>query len=102
MYNLVADILIAFLEFAIKYSVRKCYRMIILCIDGSMMTSSDGNIFRHTICSGNTTVTGEFPAQRPVTRSFEVFFEQRLNKRLNKQSWFSLDVIGEHLENGKF
>ena len=27
-----------------------------------------------TICAGNSPVTGEFPAQRPVTRSFDVFF----------------------------
>ena len=39
------------------------------------------------ICAGNSPVTGEFPAQRPVTRSFDVFFDLRLNKRLNKQSW---------------
>ena len=25
--------------------------------------------------------------QRPVTRSFDVFFDLRLNKRLSKQSW---------------
>ena len=31
--------------------------------------------------------SGEFPAQRPVTRSFDVFFDLRLNKRLSKQSW---------------
>ena len=31
--------------------------------------------------------TGEFPTQRPVTRNFDVFFDRRLNKRLNKQSW---------------
>ena len=30
---------------------------------------------------------GEFPAQRPVTRSFDVFFDPRLNKRLSKQWW---------------
>ena len=30
---------------------------------------------------------GEFPTQRPVTRSFDVFFDLRLNKRLSKQSW---------------
>ena len=30
----------------------------------------------------NSPVTGEFPSQRPVTRSFDVFFELRLNKRL--------------------
>ena len=36
---------------------------------------------------GNSTATGEFPTQRPVTRSFDVFFDPRLNKRLNKQSW---------------
>ena len=39
------------------------------------------------ICAGNSPVPGEFPAQRPVTRSFDVFFDLRLNKRLNKQSW---------------
>ena len=35
----------------------------------------------------NSPVTGEFPAQRPVTRSFDVFFDLRLNKRLSRQSW---------------
>ena len=39
------------------------------------------------ICAGNSPVSGEFPAQRPVTRSFDVFFELRLNKQLSKQSW---------------
>ena len=39
------------------------------------------------ICAGNSLVTGEFPAQRPVTRSFDVFFDLRLNKHLSKQSW---------------
>ena len=39
------------------------------------------------ICVGNSPVTGEFPAQRPVTRSFDVFFDLRLNKLLSKQSW---------------
>ena len=38
------------------------------------------------LCEGNSPVTGEFPSQRPVTRSFAVFFDLRLNKRLNKQS----------------
>ena len=39
------------------------------------------------ICAGNSPVTGEFPAQRPVTRSFDAFFDLRLNKRFSKQSW---------------
>ena len=30
---------------------------------------------------------GEFPAQRPVTRNFDVIFDRRPNKRLNKQWW---------------
>ena len=53
-----------------------------------MMTSSNGNIFRVTgsLCAGNSPVTGEFPSQRPVTRSFDVFFDLRLNKQLSKQS----------------
>ena len=42
-------------------------------------------------CAGNSPITGEFPSQRPVTQSFDVFFHLRLNKRLIKQSrrrWF--------------
>ena len=39
------------------------------------------------IYAGNSAVTGEFPTQRPVTRSFNVFFDLRLNKQLSKQSW---------------
>ena len=39
------------------------------------------------LCAWNSPVTGEFPAQRPVTRSFNVFVDLRLNKRLSKQSW---------------
>ena len=56
-----------------------------LFVDGDlghlMMTSSNGNIFRVTghLC-------GEIPAQRPVTRSFDVFLDLRLNKPLSKQS----------------
>ena len=46
-----------------------------------MMTSSNGNIFRVTgpLC-GEFTGPGEFLTQRPVTRSFDVFFDLRLNK----------------------
>ena len=59
-----------------------------------MMTSSNGNMFRVTgfcagnspVTAGNSPVTGEFPLHRPVTRSFDVFFDLRLNKRLSKQS----------------
>ena len=53
-----------------------------------MMTSSNGNIFRVTgpFC-GEFTGPGEFPAQRPVTRSFDVFFYLRPNNRLSKQPW---------------
>ena len=38
-------------------------------------------------CAGNSPVPGEFPTQRPVTRSFDIFFDLSLNKRLSKQSW---------------
>ena len=39
------------------------------------------------ICARNSPVTGEFPAQRPVTLSFDVFFDLRRNTRLSKQLW---------------
>ena len=38
-------------------------------------------------CAGNSPVSGDFPAQRPVTRRFDAFFDLRLDKRLSKQSW---------------
>ena len=37
--------------------------------------------------AGNSPVSGKFPAQRPVARSFDVFFDLRLNQRLSKQPW---------------
>ena len=63
-----------------KWALRCC-----CCL---MMTSSNGNIFRVTgpLC-GEFTGPGEFPAQRPVTGSCDVFFDLRLNKRFSKQSW---------------
>ena len=47
------------------------------------MTSSNGKFFRVTgLCEGNSPVTGEFPSQRPVSRSFGVFFDVcRINNR---------------------
>ena len=54
----------------------------------SMMTSSNGNIFCVT---GHLYVefTGHrlIPLTKLVTRSFDNFFDLRLNKRLSKQSW---------------
>ena len=71
-----------------------------------MMTSSNGNIFWHDdvikwkhfprywpFYEGNSPVTGEIPSQSPVTQSFDVFFDLRLNKWLSKQSkhrWFEM------------
>ena len=36
-------------------------------------------------CTGNSSVTGEFPSQRLVTRSFDVFFDLRLNNPVNNR-----------------
>ena len=62
--------------------IKECLKVL------DMMTSSNGNIFRVTgpLC-GEFTGPGEFPAQRPVTRNFDVSFDLRLNKRLCKQAW---------------
>ena len=48
------------------------------------------------LCAGNSPVTDEFQAQRPVTRNFDFFIDLRLNKRLSKQSrdwWFDTSII---------
>ena len=39
------------------------------------------------LCAGNSPATSEIPAQRPGTRSFDIFFDQRRNKRLSKLWW---------------
>ena len=39
------------------------------------------------LCAGNSSVVGDFPAERPVTRSFDIFFDMHLNKRFSKQWW---------------
>ena len=82
----------------IKFIHYFCY--ITLC----MVMSSNENIFRIAgplgvggggwgwgVGVGGPPVTGGFPSQGPVTRSFDVFFDLRLNKRLSKQwrrRWF--------------
>ena len=64
------------------------------------IVSCDGPWWRHQMetfsallafCNGNSPVPVEVPSQRPVTRSFDIFFDLCLNKRLSKQSrrwWF--------------
>ena len=54
--------------------------------DSWRQTSSNGNIFRiNGPLWGEPPVIGGLSSQRPVTRSFDVFFDLRLNKRLSKQ-----------------
>ena len=57
----------------------------------SMMTSSNGNIFRVTghLC-GEFTGDRWIPVQKPVEWNFDVFFDLHPNKRLSKQmrSWW--------------
>ena len=54
-----------------------------------MMTSSNINIFAllGPLWEESTTSHRWIPPQRPVPRKFDVFFDLRLNKRLNKHSW---------------
>ena len=70
----------------------KCFGLIVLLKCHILVQS----LWRHqmetfaallAICAGNSPVPGEFPAQRPVTRSFDAFFDLRLNKRLREQLW---------------
>ena len=55
------------------------------CVSGDIITISP--VYMATTSNGNLPITGEFPAQRPVTTSFDVgFFYLCLSKRLGKQS----------------
>ena len=55
------------------------------------------------LCDGNPPITEGFPSQRPVTRSLDVFFDLRLNKRLSKKMetlviWDAIALIIMSLE----
>ena len=70
--------------------VRRLHFKIMPYFLGVMMTSSVEHFPRY--CPF-VRVTGEFPSQRQVTQSFDVFFDLRLNKRFRKQSrrwWFEM------------
>ena len=51
----------------------------------NVVNSIKSNIVMMT--SSNNNVWYIFPSKRPVVRSFDVFFDLRLNKRSSKQSW---------------
>ena len=80
----------------VAFYLNKAGRPIVLSCEYPAYQRPVGPWWRHqmetfsallAICAENSPVSGEFPAQRPVTRSFDVFFDLRLNKRLSKQSW---------------
>ena len=63
----------------------------IWCCNVDIMTSSMETFSDLLALCENSPVTGEFPSQRPLTRSLDVFIDLRLNKRLSKPSrrqWF--------------
>ena len=47
------------------------------------------------ICAGSSPVHGEFPAQRPVTRSFDIFLDLRPNKRARINGWVNNREAGD-------
>ena len=50
------------------------------------------------ICARNSPVTGEFPTQRPVTRSFDIFFDLRMNCRENNGEAGDLRSLRAHYD----
>ena len=87
-YEITVLVMVSWMVSAARDEPHAKFHSQICTINQHMMTSSNGNIFRVTghLC-GNPTVPGEFPTQRPVTRSFDVYFDLRPNKLLSKQSW---------------
>ena len=75
-------------ESVVKIATSPCYLYDGITFSFSNFIISSNAWWRHkmetfsallAICAGNSPVTGEFPTQRPVTRSFDVFFDLRLN-----------------------
>ena len=66
-----------------------------------MMTSSNRKIFRVTcLCEGNPQVIGEFPSQRQVTRSFDVFLDQQTIEQTIETPviWDAIELIMTSLQ----
>ena len=85
------------LELACCFVLWNSYNLIILqFLKCTQMFHDDVIKWKHfprnwSFC-GEFTGPGEFPTQRPVTRSFDVFFDLRLNKRLSKRPCGSCDL----------
>ena len=82
--------------FQIIHNTQQVCQGLVLVLSTSLYILTEFTWWRHqietfssslAICARNSTVPGEFPTQRPVTRSYGVFFDLRLNKRLSRQSW---------------
>ena len=58
-------------------------------IDGKIISRKSPNHQNHkwNFTGITRVIPGEFPAQKPVTRSFDIFLDLHLNKRLSKQWW---------------
>ena len=70
------------------YSTKYVYGIVLFCWWRHQVETFSALL---VLCSGNSPATGEFPSQRPLTRSFDAFFDPCLNKRLSTQSggwWF--------------
>ena len=80
----------------------KCVGLNVLTSQGSFWVCAQPTWWRHqmktfsallALCARSSRVTGEFSWQRPVTRSFDVFFDLSLNKWLSKRlrrQWFEM------------
>ena len=82
-------------ENCVQYIPKNMYTILLCCelchctfLLDLMMTSSNGKIFRVTghLC-GEFTGPRWIPHTKASDRSFDVFFDLRLNERLSKQSW---------------
>ena len=81
---------------AMTFMWHRCNATCTSNVDGGIHLISVNSWWRHqmetfsallAICARNSPVTGKFPSQSAVLRSFAVFFDLRLNKRLREQSW---------------
>ena len=76
----------------LKIWIRKCNTTVIIKTNHYDVIKWE-NFPRYWPFVRGTTGHRWFPSQRPVTRSFDVLFHQRLNKRLNKQSRYYIYLL---------
>ena len=98
-YGIYSDNKISFMKRSLKTDIRHnanlvvtggtaaCHSYKLQCSQWRVICHGRDDVIKWKHFRVTGPLCGEFPAQMPVTRGFDIFFDLCLNKRFSKQSW---------------